>query len=157
MEQSIPFLDEETWRCHWRLGGANTSGLQILLNKMVQLCLFHHGHWVNFAVGELGVWYQLNSMIPLAPFWKCVKWLLSKDIFILVQVVWDQISEGLWSSVLEMGFFQVLRKGACGMDLLIGGEDMAGKKPVPFLILPFFLWSCVLLFSLLYFYSGMGK
>jgi hypothetical protein len=50
-----------------------------------------------------------------------------------------------------------LRKDAHGTDLLIGEEDMAGKESVPFLILLFFLCSCVFLFNLLYLYFGVGK
>ena len=56
-----------------------------------------------------------------------------------------------------MGLCQALRKGACGMDLFIGGKDMASKEPIPFLILPSFLLSYVLLFNLFNFYSRMGK
>jgi hypothetical protein len=51
-----------------------------------------------------------------------------------------------------MGLCQALGEGACGTDLFIGGKDMAGEKPIPFLILPSFL-----LFNLFNLYSRVEK
>ena len=83
-EQAILLLDEEDWRCHWRLGWMNPPSAEVFLKEGIELYLFLWGEQVDLAISWLRPRFQLNRVVPWFLRWKCVKCLLGEDIFRLL-------------------------------------------------------------------------
>src|SRR5262249_33445501 len=74
-ECSLLILDEEKRSGNWRLGRSDTARFEMLIEEVVQGLLFSWSEGVHLSlpVRDVGLWIEIDRMVPLPPLGQFVK------------------------------------------------------------------------------------
>jgi len=132
-ERTILLFNEEYWGCDGGLGGSDPSGMQVLLQKSIQLCLLQWGQGVDLQQLGLCSGDQFNSMIPLAVLRQYVEVFFGGHGLELRDVGRQQSGVGLRLFAMSGSLREML--GCCSHSLEVGlgelREEAHKEESVP--------------------------